>query len=423
MSGWPLIRSFVAPRFTRCALLAAAGWLAPAAGPAGSSIAQAAPPAAASATEGAARADSNLGLQAERPASGPCVETPRGFMVPYETTIPGTDVTYRMTPVPGGKFKLGSPAAEAGRSEDEGPQVELEVAPFWIGQFEVTWAEYKVYMRLNDAFKKLAESEPPPTPEQRPFVVTAPSKLYDPGFTFQLGQEPRQPAATMSQFAARQYLKWLGGISGRFYRLPSEVEWEYACRAGTNTAYSFGDDPAQLDDHAWHYGNSKDTTHPVGQKKPNPWGLYDMHGNVAEWTLDEYSADRYAKLTPAPVAADKAIAWPTKLFPRVIRGGSWDDDPERLRSAARRGSHDEDWRAEDPNLPKSPWWFTSQPGLGVGFRIARPLDPPPLADRAKFTEADVESVQEAADRRIDKEGRGGRGVADPTLPERLQRIR
>ncbi|MFO0904418.1 MAG: formylglycine-generating enzyme family protein [Pirellulales bacterium] len=373
-------------------------------------------------TRGETRAAEAPGWSAEAPASGRFVKTDRGYMVPYTVTLPGSDVKFRMQPCPGGKFKLGSPESEAKRSADEGPQVEVEIAPFWMAETEVTWAEYKQYMSLNDVFNKIRDQKLRPAADSdQPWIVTAPSKLYDSGFTFKLGEEPQQPAVTMSHFAARQYTKWLSGVTGQTFRLPSEAEWEYACRAGTTTAYSFGDDPKQLGEHAWYFGNAQDKTHPVAQKKPNPWGLFDMHGNVGEWVLDEFTEAGYGWIAPGPVKAADAVKWPTVLYPRVVRGGSWDEDPDRCRSAARRPSHDDDWRAEDPNIPMSPWWFTSQPAQSVGFRVIRPLDPPTPELRTKWWESDVESIQEAADRRIDKEGRGGRGVADEKLIElRLQ---
>ncbi|MFO0867938.1 MAG: formylglycine-generating enzyme family protein [Pirellulales bacterium] len=381
-------------------------------------------PTACAAADPANAPSTSPGLVATQPTTGRFVATPQGYMIPYEAQIPGTDVRFTMIPCPGGRFRLGSPATEAMRSDDEGPQVEIDVAPFWIAATEVTWAEYKQYMRLYDVFKKITQGKVRPlTADQQPWIVTAPSTLYDSSFTFKLGEHPRQPAITMSQFAARQYTKWLSGITGQVYRLPSEAEWEYACRAGTTTAYSFGDDPQQLGDYAWHFGNSQDTTHRVGEKKPNPWGLYDMHGNVGEWVLDEYRAGGYGELGAGPVTADQAVRWPTRLYPRVVRGGSWDDDAHRCRSAARRESHDDDWRAEDPNLPQSPWWFTSQPSQSVGFRVVRPLTPPSPELRRKIWDADVASVQEDADRRIDKEGRGARGVADPRLLEIQQQLK
>ncbi|MEQ8790642.1 MAG: formylglycine-generating enzyme family protein [Pirellulaceae bacterium] len=364
-----------------------------------------------------------LGLVKDKPAEGPYVETDQGFMVPYEATIPGGDVKYQMLPIPGGTFKLGSPADEAKREKSEGPQVEIAVEPFWMGVYEITWGEYKQYMDMCDAFSGFQTHKMRPvTDENKLDAVTAPSNLYDPTFTFQSGSHPRQPALSMSQFAAKQYTKWLSLLTSRFYRLPSEAEWEYAARAGTTTAYSFGDDADKLDDYAWYFDNADDRTHKVGEKKPNPWGLYDMHGNVAEWVLDAYNEDGYTHIKGDKAKASDAVNWPTKLFPRVVRGGSWDFDPEQLRSAYRHPSSDDEWRSEDPNFPQSPWWFTSGDALGVGFRIIRPLSAPARADREKYWKADIPLIQDDADNRIDNEGRGSRGVVDGTLPAALKEL-
>lgn len=365
------------------------------------------------------------GLAQRQPAGSRFVKTDAGYMVPYTMTIPGTDVTFEMQPIPGGRFKLGSPESEASHRPDESPQVEVEIEPFWMSTYEVTWAEYKQYMALHDLFKKMAAANVHPiTDANKHQIITAPSNLYDPTFTFRLGAEPKQPAITMSQYAAKQYTKWLSGVTGHCYRLPSEAEWEYACRAGTTTAYSFGDDPALLDEYAWHYGNGSETTHLVGQKKPNPWGLFDIHGNVGEWVLDGYTKDGYVRLAGKTVGWQEAIAWPTKLYPRVVRGGGWDDDAAGCRSAARRKSDDDDWRAEDPNFPQSPWWFTSQPALSVGFRPIRPLNAPATpAEREKFWKADLEQVQTDVDLRIDNEGRGARGVANEALPAAIDKLK
>lgn len=373
---------------------------------------------------GAADADDlPPGLVKDQPAEGRWVKTDRGYMVPYHMTIPGTEATFEMQPIPGGKFKLGSPAAEPGRRPDEGPQVEVAIEPFWMSTCEVTWVEYKAYMNMTDLFKKLITADLIKiTDDNKDLVVTAPSNLYDPTFTFRLGAEPRQPAVTMSQYAAKQYTKWLSGLTGHYYRLPSEAEWEYACRAGTTTAYSFGDDPAELSHYAWFYDNAAETNHLVGQKKPNPWGLFDMHGNVGEWVLDEYTKTGYDRLTEKSVGWEEAVAWPKKLFPRVIRGGGWDDDAAGCRSAVRRKSDDDDWREEDPNFPQSPWWFTSQPALSVGFRPIRPLREPAADQRARFWEADLEQLQDDVNHRIDNEGRGARGISTPQLPAAIKKL-
>jgi hypothetical protein len=143
---------------------------------------------------------------------------------------------------------------------------------------------------------------------------------------------------------------------------------------------------------------------------------------VGEWCIDQYLREGYKRLEGKTVTAEESIAWPTKLYPRVIRGGSWDEDADRLRSAARRGSDDDEWRAEDPNFPQSPWWFTSQPALSVGMRVIRPLKVPDLAERNRFWQADIPQLQADVDQRIDQEGRGSRAIASPELPAALKQL-
>jgi len=370
-------------------------------------------------------AEQMVGIVKEKPAEQPFVKIEGGYMVPYTATIPGTDVKYTMLPIPGGKFMMGSPDDEDDRRDDEGPQFEVSVQPFWMGKYEVTWAEYKKYMQLDKAFKALhSKGLRKVTVENEIDAITAPSSLYDPSFTYSAGEAPNQPAATMTQYAAKQYTKWLSLTSKSFYRLPTEAEWEYACRAGTKTAYYFGDDADDLEDHAWNIESSDDERHPVGQLKPNPWGLYDMYGNVAEWVLDQYSEDGYDHIKEGEaVTAEKAYRKPTELFPRVVRGGSFELEPEDCRSAARIGSDDKEWKIEDPNFPKSPWWYTDAPGTGVGFRIIRPLQAPtdPKAKNA-FWEADLEMIKDDAKNRIDDNGRGAYGVVDENLPKDISEL-
>jgi formylglycine-generating enzyme len=368
-------------------------------------------------------ADETPGLSTKQPPEGQYVKIDSGYMVPYKLTIPGTEVTFEMVPIPGGKFKMGSPESEANREDVEGPQFEVEVSPFWIGKYEVTWAEFKRYMALYGIFKEFQTRKVRlVTADNKVDAITAPTALYDPTFTFEHGEDPRLPAVTMTQYAARQYTQWLSGVTGQFYRLPSEAEWEYACRAGSTTAFSFGDDPSRLGDYAWYLDNADGKTHKVGLKKPNAFGLYDMHGNVAEWCLDQLLEDGYQKFKGKSVKAEDALVWPKQLESRVVKGGNWDDEAAVCRSAARLGSQERDWKKEDPNLPLSPWWFTSDPTRGIGFRVLRPLqEPKEKAARLKYWEIDAEETREGVENRM-QEGRGVLGLVDKDLPAAIKEL-
>jgi formylglycine-generating enzyme required for sulfatase activity len=291
----------------------------------------------------------------------------------YSEKIPGSDVTFDLVPIAGGTFTMGSKDGEAGRGADEGPPLEVKIEPFWMGRCEVRW----------DEFDRWYEADLPQS--KKPDGISKPTPAYT-DMTFNMGRDGF-PAICMSHIAARQYCAWLSKVTGRFYRLPTEAEWEYACRAGTTTAYSFGDDAAQLGDYAWCADNSAKTYHKVGQKKPNPWGLCDMHGNAAEWCADAYLPDLFDKAHGASPRQDPFFPPPHDdknrpvRFAHVLRGGSWQDPPALLRSAARRGS-DPAWNRRDPQIPRS-WWYLTE-GQLVGFRVVRPLHEPTAERRAEF---------------------------------------
>lgn len=367
--------------------------------------------------------NSALGIVKERPAEGPSVEIEGGFMVPYEASIPGTDLTFEMVPVPGGTFKMGSPEDEDGRNDDEGPQFEVLVDPMWVAKTEVNWAQYKEFMKLYAIFKEFeAQGKRKVDDKNRVDAITAPTELYDPSFTYEYGEEPEQPAVTMTQYSAQQYTKWLSRVSGQQYRLPTEAEWEYAARAGSTTAFSWGDSADDIDDYAWYFDNADEGALPVGTKKPNAFGLHDMHGNVAEWTVGQYTEDGYAEFDKGkPINAIDVVKWPETAYPCVVRGGSWEMDPEQLRSSARLASEDEDWKEEDPNFPKSPWWFTSDPARGVGFRIFRSYKPLDADTISKFWEPSSEEVIDDVQSRL-MGGRGGLGLVNESLPEAIESL-
>lgn len=318
-------------------------------------------------------------------------------MKPYVDAIADTDVTFAMVPIPGGTTRCGSPATEPGRKDDEGPQHDVAIEPFWMGRCEVTWDEYHVFQFKLDLQRRASGGATAVNQDRWADAVSRPTPPYVP-MDFEMGTKGC-PAICMTQFAARHYTKWLSMKTGRFYRLPTEAEWEHACRAGTTTAYSFGDDPAKLDEYAWSFANSDGKYHAVGTKKPNPWGLHDMHGNVSEWVLDRYDAAFYATL--AADAGKPAVAWPDAPYPHVVRGGSWDDDPERLRSAARRASS-KAWKVQDPQLPKSIWYLTD--ARFVGFRVVRPLRAPTDDEKRRAWEPDVDEIRQI----LEKQRQGGR---------------
>ena len=321
-------------------------------------------------------------------------EQAEGEMKPYTNIIAGTTIKYAMAPIQGGEFTMGSPDSEPGRNLDEGPQHKVKLDPFWMQQCEVTWNEYELFM-----FAEQNAAKDPDHPG-----VDASSKPTRPyaDMSFALGKSSC-PAISMTPHAANKYCEWLSAKTGHFYRLPTEAEWEYACRAGTTTAYSFGNDEAQLGDYAWFGQNCKDEKYKkTGKLKPNPWGLYDMHGNVAEWCLDRYEPDYYKRFkdvvanpwnrgTPPPPSSATAppnvpaVSWHAtgKAYPHVARGGGFNGEADQLRSAARRFS-DKSWKTQDPQLPKSVWYFTETDARSVGFRIVRPLKIPSAVEMFEY---------------------------------------
>ncbi|HKI71325.1 MAG TPA: SUMF1/EgtB/PvdO family nonheme iron enzyme [Verrucomicrobiae bacterium] len=303
-------------------------------------------------------------------------------MTAYTNDIPGAPVKYGMVPIHSGEFLMGSPDHEPGRKPDEGPRHKVKISAFWMGQCEVTWNEFELFMYPDEERKFKETIQTDPYVDKVSDAVSRPTKPYV-EMSFGMGRDG-YPAISMTQHAANKYCEWLSAKTGQFYRLPTEAEWEYACRAGTTTAYSFGDDASKLGDYAWFEKNSDVKYQKIGRKKPNPWGLYDMHGNVAEWCLDQYTPN-YEPFVSGAVVDPWVKA--TKPYPHAVRGGSWDDPPEKLRSAARRAS-DKSWKMQDPQLPKSIWYHTDAQFLG--FRMVRPLQVPPAEEMIKYWNSGVE---------------------------------
>ncbi len=300
---------------------------------------------------------------------------------PYTQKIPGSDTSFDMVPIPGGEFLMGSPEAEKDRTADEGPQHRVEIKPFWMGKYEVTWEEYDIYRGKPTDEKEEGDKKPEKKDEaaknkgkgeetkRDPDATTHPTNVYiDPYYNFGGG---KQPAISMTHHAAMEYCYWLSKKTGKTYRLPTEAEWEYAARAGTKTAHFFGDDPKNLGDYAWFADNSDEQPHKVGEKKPNPWGLYDIYGNVSEYCLDHYDKNYYSTFSAGKTILEPVLMPTAKRFPHVARGGSWADGAAQLRSASRRGS-DMTWIKLDPQRPRSIWWLTNADF--VGFRVVCPVE-------------------------------------------------
>jgi formylglycine-generating enzyme required for sulfatase activity len=294
----------------------------------------------------------------------------------YTETIPGSTVSFDMVAVPGATFTMGSPAGEAGRDADEGPQVEVTLKPFWIGKTEVTWDEFDQFAFVGNTGARTGDGGAGDSD-----AVSKPSRAY--GDEAKGYGKGKMPALAMTQHAAMEYCRWLSQVTGKAYRLPTEAEWEYAARAGSTAAR-----PTDLDDQAWHAGNSSETPHKVGTKKPNAFGLHDMLGNVAEWTFDLYSDKRYAEWAPK---ATQPVALPEdKRYPHPTRGGSFVEPADKLRYANRQASH-EDWSQRDPQVPQSIYWHTDADH--VGFRVARAAE-----EQSNLKGFKSKVIKESADR-------------------------
>ena len=248
--------------------------------------------------------------------------------------------------------------------KDEQPPHKVSVDAFWMQAHEVTWDEYRLFMFANQAGEVAHKDE---TVDG----VSRPTRPYV-EMSFGMGINGF-PAISMTQHAANKYAEWLSAKTGEFYRLPTEAEWEYACR-GDSPA------PAPLSDYAWFSGDAGGKYQKVATKKPNAWGLFDMLGNVMEWTLDAYAPYQSGD-------ASNPYIRPTAPYPMTARGGSWNDPAASVTCSARVAS-DSSWKQQDPQLPKSIWYETDAQWLG--FRLVRPVKVPSAEEMSKYWNNGVE---------------------------------
>jgi formylglycine-generating enzyme required for sulfatase activity len=298
---------------------------------------------------------------------------PEGFQS-FTEMIPGTRVSFEMIALPGGTFKMGSTDDEPLRKADEGPVRSVVLSKFWIAKNEVTWDEYMAFFRATASQGRTEGQVVTSKKTDAISGATPPWGAPDQGW----GKASR-PAITMSWYAADVYCQWLSKVTGKKYRLPTEAEWEYACRAGTETPYFFaghpqkftskgflrklfGSDTTGIASMAVYSVNSPSKTEEPSFVRANPFGLKNMAGNVAEFCSDIYSADYYKSdsLRVNPTG-------PIKGQEHVIRGGSFKSDARDLRSAARDFTKTKAWLVTDPQMPKSKWWYSDC--IDVGFRV------------------------------------------------------
>ncbi len=293
----------------------------------------------------------------------------------YVERIPGTDISFEMVAIPGGVFQMGTPGNEPFREPDEGPLHRVQVDSFWMGRVEVTWAEYDEFVKQTGVRSKRTAADLD--------VETGPTPPY--GNPDQGWGRGSLPAITMTHYAATRYCEWLSRVTGRLYRLPTEAEWEYACRGGASGPYFFEGDPrrfsrrpwknrllgpdtSKINQYVWYAENAHGRTHPPYSKRPNPFGLFNMLGNVREFCLDWYAPDAYMASACETLTVNPR--GPASGSEHVVRGGSFASDAADLRCGARDRTRHDAWLMTDPQSPKSRWWYSDC--VDVGFRVVRP---------------------------------------------------
>ena len=296
---------------------------------------------------------------------------------------------------------MGSPEGEhEDRTDDEGPQKKVQIEPFWIGQTEIPWALYKPFYengiaRNKDGSLLAAEKDKEVTVrgKQRKKavkdalargdsdnivdVVSQPTPQYHDMFgSGEHASDLNYPAMCTTHHAASKFCQWLSAQTGHFYRLPTSG-WGICCRAGTKTAFHFGDDMAKLDDYAWHGDNSEFTT--TRLQKNRIRGLYDMHGNVAEWVLDGFSEGYQDTIKDGAVNPNVSLT----RYPRIVKGGSWDQS--RMNVAVQLGYNAS--RTGKIPIRRCKKYLVSHGQQFIGFRIVRPLKTP-SAERCVYWNTD-----------------------------------
>jgi formylglycine-generating enzyme len=295
----------------------------------------------------------------------------------FTEMIPGTNVSFNMVAISGGTFNMGSPQGELYRRPDEGPVREVQINHFFMAEVEVTWNEYLAFFNATSSQGR-RESELADVDESIDGISGATPPWGAPDQGWGMGN---RPAITMTHHAAMTYCRWLSSITGKNYRLPTEAEWEYAARGGTTGPYFFdgsprdyetdglwnrifGPDTSVINSYVVYHENSPYRTQPPSFVKANPFGLKNMLGNVAEFCLDYYDPQVYAKYPQGVINNPRG---PRDGLEHVVRGGSFKSSARDLRVARRDYTRTREWLETDPQIPKSIWWYSDV--NHVGFRV------------------------------------------------------
>lgn len=305
--------------------------------------------------------------------------------VNYTENIPGSPVSFNMIAIPGGSFNMGSPDDEPFRRPDEGPVREVEISPFFMAEIEVTWDEYLAFYAQTSAEGRSTDTEGLRSgmASDVDAISGATPPYGQPDQGWGMGQ---RPAISFTFHAAETYCRWLSQVTGKTYRLPTEAEWEYACRAGSSGPYFFEGNPKKfeksglmaklskndtslINTYVIYKENSPSKTQTPDLVRPNPFGLKNMLGNVAEFCSDWYQADAYSQYPEGLIRDPKG---PESGEEHVVRGGSFLNSAGLLRSATRDYTRTEAWLRTDPQIPKSIWWYSDC--FNVGFRVVCEFD-------------------------------------------------
>ncbi len=302
----------------------------------------------------------------------------------YKEYIPNSTVSFNMVAVKGGTFRMGSPEGEPFRKSDEGPVRIVTLSSFFMGEVEVSWDEFWTFFASTMSEGRVDPNLVMAHNASLPDAVTGPTPPF--GIPDQGWGSGKRPAITMTHYAAKTYCQWLSKVTGKHYRLPTEAEWEYACRAGTETPYFFPGDPKRLsvqglrskifgadtsliNRYVVYAINSNGKSQEPNLVKPNPFGLKNMSGNVLEYCSDYYVENAYSK-TGTTV---KNPQGPDSGEEHVVRGGNYSSDAKDLRAASRGFTQTTNWLRTDPQQPKSIWWYSDI--KGVGFRVVCEPEP------------------------------------------------